>query len=341
LWLDLEKEVFEVADLSGGEVYLEKEVTAKIKEWSWGEQKQVVVVIDEAARLIDGKPEWRKRLYDWWRINPMKISFVYIVGREVEPEATKKNLGYLWTSFWQGRVWMPFQDKQSLSNTVSNQKKWHGIKISNKEVEQVAGVWGSWPCLARVLLRRLNDENRAVAVGWLDEPNSEKTINEVLADKEIDGYFADLWQAMAKESQDNFWSEDKSEYVVKTGLWARNGGKWELKVPWFGAYVKQIQAKSNPVVGESKGKIKWNGKNLADFLTANELAIMELLWARGGGVVSREELAKRVWGEKMTEKYSDWAIDKMLARLRKKLGDSSQRRWIQVVKGRGVRLNVQ
>ena len=150
LWLDLEKEIFEVADLREGEIYLEKEVTAKIKEWSWNEQKQVVVVIDEAARLLDGKPEWRKGLYDWWRINPMKISFIYIVVREVEPEVTKKKLGYLWTSFWQGRVWMPLQNGESLNNMIVNQKRWHGIKISDKEVEQIGRVWGGWPCMARL-----------------------------------------------------------------------------------------------------------------------------------------------------------------------------------------------
>ena len=37
--------------------------------------------------------------------------------------------------------------------------------------------------------------------------------------------------------------------------------------------------------------------------------------------ISREELAEVVWGDEADEKYSEWAIDKRISRLRKNLKD--------------------
>jgi DNA-binding response OmpR family regulator len=68
-------------------------------------------------------------------------------------------------------------------------------------------------------------------------------------------------------------------------------------------------------------------------LTRKEFAILELLLAADGGVVSAEELLEHVW-DANTDPFSN-VVSVTMARLRRKLGDPPM---IQTVVGRGYRL---
>lgn len=69
--------------------------------------------------------------------------------------------------------------------------------------------------------------------------------------------------------------------------------------------------------------------------TPEEARVMRLLWSNQESVAEREEIAVALWGELWSEKYSDWGIDALMSRLRKKLASNWQ---IVTVKGRGYML---
>ncbi len=54
-------------------------------------------------------------------------------------------------------------------------------------------------------------------------------------------------------------------------------------------------------------------------LSANEQKVFNVLKSNRGKAVSRDEAAKGLWGDELLEKYSDWAIDQLISRLRKKI----------------------
>lgn len=54
-------------------------------------------------------------------------------------------------------------------------------------------------------------------------------------------------------------------------------------------------------------------------LTPAEKHIVETLCKTPGGIVSREAIATILWADKVDEKYSDWALDQAMSRLRRKL----------------------
>lgn len=56
-------------------------------------------------------------------------------------------------------------------------------------------------------------------------------------------------------------------------------------------------------------------------------------------IVSRDEVAKSIWDENWTEKYSDWAIDKLMHEIRKKLRLSKTNYNIETINGKGYILN--
>jgi DNA-binding winged helix-turn-helix (wHTH) protein len=52
--------------------------------------------------------------------------------------------------------------------------------------------------------------------------------------------------------------------------------------------------------------------------------------------VGRDDIAKAIWRGEWTEKYSDWAIDKLVSKLKKKLIFSNYE--ILTIKNRGYQL---
>jgi hypothetical protein len=67
-----------------------------------------------------------------------------------------------------------------------------------------------------------------------------------------------------------------------------------------------------------------------------ETRVLDYLRNRPDIIVSREDIARIVWGEEEWEdKYSDWAIGQLIYRLRKKLGHSAGAATIQTRKSQG------
>ncbi len=54
------------------------------------------------------------------------------------------------------------------------------------------------------------------------------------------------------------------------------------------------------------------------FTNSQKSVLVELL-AHAGHVVSRERISQLLWGDEAEEKYSDWALDQTISRLRKKI----------------------
>ncbi|MBN2015316.1 winged helix-turn-helix domain-containing protein [Candidatus Dojkabacteria bacterium] len=54
-------------------------------------------------------------------------------------------------------------------------------------------------------------------------------------------------------------------------------------------------------------------------LSVQEKKVYDLLKKNKGETVAREEIAQVMWGEEYTQKYSDWAIDSLIKRIRQKI----------------------
>jgi hypothetical protein len=73
----------------------------------------------------------------------------------------------------------------------------------------------------------------------------------------------------------------------------------------------------------------------AQSCTSAEMGIIELLRKNIGRSTSRDQIAQSLWGADWEDKYSDWAIDQAIHRLRSKLRDSSSPYSIHTKKGIG------
>ncbi len=73
-------------------------------------------------------------------------------------------------------------------------------------------------------------------------------------------------------------------------------------------------------------------------LSKKENSLFNFLKSKVGTVCEREEIIKAVWPEVEEFGISDWAIDRLVARLRVKLKSQKAKFEIQTVKTRGYKM---
>lgn len=74
-------------------------------------------------------------------------------------------------------------------------------------------------------------------------------------------------------------------------------------------------------------------------LSVHQYRLLELLYLRGGGIVTREEVVETVWPGVDSDGVSEQAIDALVRRLRERIGEvAPDQEFILTVRGHGFRL---
>jgi len=81
------------------------------------------------------------------------------------------------------------------------------------------------------------------------------------------------------------------------------------------------------------------GKELSPPLSLAQYRLLELLFSRRGGVVSRDEVVSQVWSDEEAEGVSEQAIDALARRLRERIAEvDPDTQYVITVRGHGFRL---
>lgn len=157
----------------------------------------------------------------------------------------------------------------------------------------------------------------------------------LLSDERISLQSEELWESLtAKEQQVlrkvtkgmSISSEDKKDaaYLWDTGYIVEKNGMRTLFSPLFGSYLRQKEQH----VSE---------KTSVEF-TKKEHLLFQLLKEHIGEICEREKIIEHVWPEVEALGVSDWAIDRLVARVRSKLRKQKNSYELLTVKTRGFKL---
>ena len=119
--------------------------------------------------------------------------------------------------------------------------------------------------------------------------------------------------------------QDKAKYLGDTGFIQEVNGEMTLFSPLFGAYVEQIEHEERK-------------KRKTAHLTRKENLLFTLLKSQLGEICEREKIIEIVWPESQEFGVSDWAIDRLIARVRVKLREQDNPYEIQTIRTRGYKL---
>jgi len=120
------------------------------------------------------------------------------------------------------------------------------------------------------------------------------------------------------------------EYLKNIGMIEVNGGSYTL----YPEFLNDINLEDDDVErGAPIGKIDM--KKLNSLLTFHEQRVLELLMQNEGDIVARDKVAEKMWESDVDERYSDWAIDQLMYRLRQRLSQGKVPLTIKTKRGQG------
>jgi len=90
-----------------------------------------------------------------------------------------------------------------------------------------------------------------------------------------------------------------------------------------------------------RGAILLHGKPIDEHFTHQEHQVLLEFFMKPDVIITRDELGIALWGTESYDKYSDWAIDQLMSKLRKKIKDLGATTKLLTLRGRGYKLTKQ
>ena len=107
-----------------------------------------------------------------------------------------------------------------------------------------------------------------------------------------------------------------------------------LSVPLLERYIRTLSLEHDVKV--TQRSIEVNGVVIDGYLSPKEKKAFRILVERKNEIVSRDIVAKAIWPIDTEEYYSDWAVDRIIARLREKIKSLGMpKEYIKTVRGNG------
>ena len=91
-------------------------------------------------------------------------------------------------------------------------------------------------------------------------------------------------------------------------------------------------------INENTGAILVGGKTVEELFTRQEYMILSMFLQKKDKLFTRDEIGEMLWGKESYEKYSDWAIDQLMSKLRRKLKKIGIKSSLITIRGRGYKL---
>ncbi len=187
------------------------------------------------------------------------------------------------------------------------------FSLPDRTINEIINACGGYLWLIHQVHRNLRD-------------NTDMTVSETMKDEVLIRKLEVIWKKFTEEEQNiirkiynnslqktNILSHEY-KYLKAIRVIKQSKGKTNLAIPLF----SQILEKLN-MFHVREDSILIGDKDITPALSKKERAFTLLLLSAKKQIVPRDEIAQSIWGASWEDKYSDWALDRLVYRLRIKL----------------------
>lgn len=231
-----------------------------------------------------------------------------IVLHEGSPIAMKTAREFPSVMFQNHLIYSLPTDPVVIGAYIASQSKLWKIEVSTIEIDEIVQYCGNQPWLINEVLR-------------LKDLSINKSIAEIIKSSSVSERIAQLWELLPDNYREYFFKtlsdsaqiENIENELVSFGyLSAANlapTGEW---------LDSAISSNHMTALKISDDSIVYNQQNMTGEFSPGELRIISKL-SGSNKPVSREEIAHDFWLDKADDQFTDWALDAIMSRLRKKL----------------------
>lgn len=299
------------------------------------QKEEVLIAIDGISKLKSLGTDFYNTLRNIRFVNKEHINFLFLEDLGRFSDLHKDTTDELYTFIIENTVYLPLPSGEGFKTMYEMMSKEFKIKNSERYLKDIYKITHGHPTLTKYALISLGKAGELIPTSKLaTNPNIVKSLEniaynlnseqrETLRQGNVNSALPELKDmklVIKKKSQPLL----HHYLITKTELKKTNRGKTGKK--------DTIELKD--------GVALINGKQISQPLTKREYKILNFLLGKKGKVVSREQIGKAIWGKESAEKYSEWAIDQSISRLRKKLGDNAYKpTYLKTIRGRGFILS--
>lgn len=180
-------------------------------------------------------------------------------------------------------------------------QEWH-LTIPDTVIVQIYQHTSGYLWLVKEILRQ-----------WLDTPSLETIINN-------DTYLwktQQIWQAVPSYYQHHLLFLSQAPTNITSELIEMNLLDSNFQLPGFLRHI--IDSQHSSQLQLTQHQITLRGVNISFAFSSSERRVLNLFWQNHTTLVTRDQVAQAFWGRDWSSHYSDWAIDQLISRLRRKI----------------------
>jgi DNA-binding winged helix-turn-helix (wHTH) protein len=213
-------------------------------------------------------------------------------------------------------LFYPFYNQKDCTQFVRYYQNQWRVKLPTSLVEKAIRLSGGYLWLLHHMLRNIRD-------------GFENSFDNITSDELLISKLTIVYNKFKKEEKtllekavlgllgESDKTSHEFKYLEKIGVFKTNAGKTEISPPILTTIIRR-ELEINTLKVED-GKIVKKGTDITSEFTPNETKMLVSLVKKEKQTVKRETVAKVLWGKDWPDRYSDWAIDRIASRLRKKL----------------------
>lgn len=286
------------------------------------------------------------------KLNKYRVVYLLVSNQDLLDQAENQVVAELLANF--NKHWLPFLTEKE---TIKLAEEFAALSSINLTENQKKAIWklsGGHAWLIKSL-------TKLFAEGNITSKTSEAAI---LNKGNIRIRLEHIWDTinenerkqLVKALDSNEEIENLSLLLKKLNVIEFEGDRYKFFSPLFKLFVEQnkegrgeenykiLQKQEKPEDASKSLKIDSKsmtvsiGNKTIDSFTKSEFKLLEYLSKHSGEVISRDDIADAVWGDNSDEKYSDWAIDKLVSRLRDKIEEDSRHpEFLKTIRGVGYK----
>lgn len=296
---------------------------------------RLVIVIPEAEYFLTPENNSGLKILSKLALeNDGVVSIVSLFEKNILDDIYSKYVS-IGDQLFQNIFYYPLYDQDdSLKFIRYFQKRWD-LKVSNKEENEIITQSGGHSLLLVQCLRQIANSNHYAFDDEIMRIRL-RDISSSLSERER--------RVLLALNNTSYISQSELHDVKRIATYFKLMRVFNMHdtclFPALARFISEENVSKRLLIFEN-GKILFNSVPIDRMFSNKERRVMRLLLERSGEVISRDAIAICLWPINTQEEYSDWAIDQIVARIRKRLKDFDlPKTFIRAQRGKGYRLTI-
>lgn len=274
----------------GDQILLSSALIELIKK---SQKKKLVLILYNTEKIIEKDPDagsFLARVWNTKRNQPNSLVHIIFIGSPSLLVSKNTSLyKEIRVALEESISYFPLFNESEMIYLRKRLEFFSGIKITNEKDALIRKLADGHTVLYRILSNLTDSEIKKLSAAKT-HPSIDILINEI-------------WQGLPLSLRKKWNTKKLSQNTLLINLDLLKKGLPRITLL--------------PPLNEDRHE-EINGIKLPD-LTAQQRILMDFFTKVEGAIISRDEVAQNIWGKLWGEKYSDWAIDQAIFKLRKKL----------------------